>query len=944
MEKGQVRDKMRLLFKKLAEPNYVMSNYYADRFINMLRYDEHNDPDISYLRIIPFVPEELYDAIMCIDKPETDISVKVFIIRLLALSCKKEVNFTMFVCRKTDNSVQRLKDINSPNMHLSMKVAYMEMALTIVKHSSGISWLLETGIWKEILSLGNEKRTVFLVRQTYKFAAEFLWRLNDLRYLEAITEVIHFIIKPLVEGHYIQIESLTSDEEEERAKVLIPITHMLIAIISKDNRIVQPSILMEVMVKEIKIVWYLYCVLDKIHNEELLLLVSKSVFWLILSKCLLIKPMTPETEYGPDDFLELGATYFNTIHAFIQRRLATTVLDYCTDCAVIWSTVFGDKVIVVTDSVKKSHLKLNMLFMCLVPLVVFIKTSTCGRTATTTDYMYDYILNFINSSCEHTAKAAYALRNLMLELDTLPLILRGVKKLTYLKHHLSDEQANLVFQSLFYALKEYDPVDDYGEMKQDASAEDSQDRVFVMTYVLDIVLSLVKNHNINWHESLEVICLHSVVFNILKRTNLTCQFIVTALNLIAVTVKKFLPPNLSLLLETKPGSTMHDLGKLIYMKMHDMHWEIRDSALELLHVCTELSYIKFPPFQKQILENNLINVAATIAFNDFEPYVQVSALKCLGAASKVSALWEQLKMQYPNVQDQIVSILRESQEGIVRKEACNVLCDLYQNHKLAPTFKQSLYDHMVSASLCDFHWEVQLSALTFWKIVYKSLLTDQGMLDGEFPPVTFSRESRKIVNLNAAEIQRRLVKILNELSTIGCLTVLVKLLHDDTELEIMEYAHSISNELYDMLQKHKVPDLIKYIPGDAATVEELISQIKDEFDWHNEEMPEVSSNAASDNVIESILNADDINLLANIYEQHMSLRSEPPPNPPRPRIKLVRLASPYLFVNYLKTNDFQAIMDQKRKWNEGIRSFSSLLDDILGMYQVKNEVNALDCY
>lgn len=69
------------------------------------------------------------------------------------------------------------------------------------------------------------------------------------------------------------------------------------------------------------------------------------------------------------------------------------------------------------------------------------------------------------------------------------------------------------------------------------------------------------------------------------------QFVIASLNVIAMTVKKFLPPNLSLLLESKPGSSMDELGKLIYMKMHDLSWEVRDSALELLLVCTEISFV-----------------------------------------------------------------------------------------------------------------------------------------------------------------------------------------------------------------------------------------------------------------------------------------------------------------------------------------------------------------
>lgn len=282
----------------------------------------------------------------------------------------------------------------------------------------------------------------------------------------------------------------------------------------------------------------------------------------------------------------------------------------------------------------------------------------------------------------------------------------------------------------------------------------------------------------------------------------------------------------------------------------------------------------------------------------------------------------------------------------MRKEACNVLCDLFQNLKLTVTFKNTLYEHMVASALSDFHWEVQLSALKFWKIVLSSLLNDQGMLDGVFPPVTFSRHSRKIVTLNEAEIQRRLMKILDDLASVGFLTVLVKLLHDDTEPEIMESALGLSNELLDILNRYKVPERLKHIPGEPATVEELLGNVKQEHEkWTaSEDMEDVESTRASDNVIDGIVNADDINLLANIYERHMSLNSQECELPMKPKIKLLRFASPYLFVNFLKSSDFKEVIEQKRQWSDGIRSASSLLDDILGIYEVQNEVNSLDCY
>lgn len=297
------------------------------------------------------------------------------------------------------------------------------------------------------------------------------------------------------------------------------------------------------------------------------------------------------------------------------------------------------------------------------------------------------------------------------------------------------------------------------------------------------------------------------------------------------------------------------------------------------------------------------------------------------------------------MQEHLLSILRNNQEGIARKEACNVLCYFYQNLKLSTTFKQTLYEHMVSSALADFHWEVQLSALKFWRMVIHSLLSDQGMLDGTFPPVTFSRESRKIVTLTETEIQKRLIRILDELSSIGCLTVLVNLLHEDTEVDIMENALNISLELLNILNKYKVPNLLEPVKNDVISIDELLNNIVEEKAEHQaEDITEPETSPKSDNVIEEILNSDDINLLANIYERHMNLQGDKTISTNKPRIKLLKLASPYFFVNHLKGTDLKAVVEQKKTWKIGIKSVSSLLDDVLGIYEINDEINSMDCY
>ncbi|VVC86569.1 unnamed protein product [Leptidea sinapis] len=919
----EIVNKIKLMFAKIAEADYVMNNYYVENLFTKLSND---DPALTDLLLEALNSKNTYHS-----------TVKVFLVKLLAFLSQSEINFTKINTKIGCDLTEAFNQINATEINPSLRVAYMEVALALLQHNSGVHWLLESGAWRNILTLCYEKRTVFTLRQTYRYVSLFVWKLKDLDNDAGVKSVLEFILRPMSETDLIRKETISSEEEDEICKTFEPMLQMLLSVISNEEQIRSPNCIVHYLLNEFKVMTYLYVILDRLRREDIWIMTTKLLFWLVISKIFLIKPMTPHTKYEKEDLMEVIVTYFNTINKIIQRRYVTLVFDYSNACNLIWGRVWVDQTLEplvcnYNDKVRKRQLHMQLLTINLVPCLVFV---TIGRKSPMSggsiDRVNEFILELMQLSCEHTARTVYALRDLMHQLDIPSVTLQSVRRLTCLKNHLNNEQANLVFQTMFYVLKEFDPIDEYGETKPGQTYEDDHDRFSVLAYVMDTLLYLVNNYNINWHDTVEVVCLHTVVCNILKKPNLTC--------------KKFLHPNLSLLLDTKPGSSLHVIGKLMYLKMHDLNWEIRDSALELLLVCTEISFIsKYGVGRltriKQILSNNLINVAMSMALNDHEYYVRVSALRCVGAASKVAALWVQLQAEYPNVQDLLISILRNNQEGIVRKEACNVLCDIYQNIKHPPSQQSVLYEHLVAASLDDFHWEVQLSALKFWKCVIQSFLREQGMLDGKFPRVTFSKESRKIVTLTDKELQKRLTKTLDELASIGCLTVLVKLLHDDSELEVMDLALSISTELFNTLETYKVPGSLRPNEQDPASIDELFKQKNQ--DQMELDRCKVESIGDPENIIEGILGSDDMSLLADMYQKHMNIENVEAGT--EVNKKIFKIASPYIFVTFMRQNDFKRVIEQKRNWRDGIRSVSSLLDDILGIYEVNSEANDLDCY
>lgn len=147
----------------------------------------------------------------------------------------------------------------------------------------------------------------------------------------------------------------------------------------------------------------------------------------------------------------------------------------------------------------------------------------------------------------------------------------------------------------------------------------------------------------------------------------------------------------------------------------------------------------------------------------------------------------------------------------VRSEVATLLCRIYEHQTIPPTDLFIFYDVMSYAATEDPHAEVKIRSLHFWRKVIENKLTSQGMLDGEFPHVIFSKERRKIIVLNYSEIVKRLFKVLDDLSEDGCLAVLALALEENHEA-VMNM--NSMNTFIQMLKQYKIA---KSIDSDCET-------------------------------------------------------------------------------------------------------------------------------
>lgn len=145
----------------------------------------------------------------------------------------------------------------------------------------------------------------------------------------------------------------------------------------------------------------------------------------------------------------------------------------------------------------------------------------------------------------------------------------------------------------------------------------------------------------------------------------------------------------------------------------------------------------------------------------------------------------------------------EDIHDVVRQEVATLLAIIFDHHNLPLEIRLKLYDTMSYTVTEDVNPTSRKNALQFWKNVMKRQLSVEGMIDGVFPEVTFSKDSKRIVVLNQCEVKKRLIKVLEKLSETGCLAVL-KAASEDFDTEVCKTVKGIVTELDGLLKKNHV--------------------------------------------------------------------------------------------------------------------------------------------
>lgn len=301
----------------------------------------------------------------------------------------------------------------------------------------------------------------------------------------------------------------------------------------------------------------------------------------------------------------------------------------------------------------------------------------------------------------------------------------------------------------------------------------------------------------------------------------------------------------------------------------------------------------------------------------------------------------------------MIQITNNEYEGVVRTQAVSLITTIYENQKVPSNQLESIYEVLAVAAIHDLFWEVKVKAIEFWHCVIKRQLQYQGVIDGTFPSVTFSKENKKIVTLTQKEITLRLSKVLLKLSSFGCLGVLLASLDDQDDIIVVRKGVEVIKSITEFLDKYNYWEELKETPNKipparvAKPTEEKPPTNENDLDSKMNIADAIASN--SDDVIQSIVSSQDINLLSEAYENHMSVDARPPTQDQcikennDQHFQSFRVITPEIFLDKMKTTNLTELLQNRTRWMAQTESFSSLLNDMSYSLQAEHTLDA-DCY
>ncbi|XP_018332875.1 uncharacterized protein LOC108742240 isoform X2 [Agrilus planipennis] len=921
--------KLKALLEKLLESQLQLKD---DRNINiLLSYLSELGEALLNLPILVEWVQKAVEYWESLNNPALPVVLS-FTFNLTALLVKCEYRFYLF---SSKDYILRLCNILKSTVPLppSNKLAYIKLLISLTSHKPGLNWLITSQFWKDGVNFCFTSETVYVQKEAYTFVYCLLKNSTeacDHFCSIVIKQILSQLIKPSNQNLNC-INDLSA--VQEIIHILKLVTFILQSFIKDKTFTPQRLKLPAIFIKDIN--------LEQIICNLMLTLREPEFYHELASLMLVLNHLSLIIENQIDSIptTELRKLYVKNLQLLTDHMNTCSVdqfLVMCHNGELYWNVLRPH--LPKLDDIKANKCDMSMLYLIIhsVPLYSLAITSCSKSIIEEEDEIKElFYEEVIASMCESTLRTVYKIRDKCIK-DEDQLFYICYKCLLNVERcqiFYDKPEATSIFRCVCHSYKDIivSLKDKSGLVSKFMNREN-----FLCT-IMNVITKFVTNFDITWTDAFEIVCLIDACLDYLNFMNWSPKIALGSLKMLRILISKGMTPSMVLLSDQAYETPLATVPVILYNKLHDPNWEIRDTSLEVLHTLAIIAQDKFPSFQNIIMSSNVTSLLIIICTGDGESYVRASALKCLQELAKIQQIWTKILVN-ENLPNKVVEIFENETEAIVRSEAATLMEVIYHYHTIQSELLHQVYTVMYYAATMDLHWEVQVKALGFWQTLIFKQLVNQGMIDGTFPSVTFSKENRKIVTLTEKEIQSRLIKVLHYLSKCGCLAVLLNAMHESSDLAVNKKAVKVTKKLLEVLRNHSI------IPSSTIKCDSPSSPVcslnNDIFEVKlNSPTSFANCSLLSDNVINQIVSSHDSSLLSNVYvcDSSKALTSS---NVVKQEIKVV---PPFEFLEFTK-RDLDLLIVERQQWLNKLNDLTSLLDDMLKNYGDFNYVNEMDCY
>lgn len=748
-------------------------------------------------------------------------STVAFVIKLIASVVEKEERFEK-ICEDKKLSCQILISLDSIRQDSTLYSAALTWMAALVKHQTGVDWILSNGLWEKLLLPCLSCSSIFVQRQGVETITKLLIALKDKKEFDAVIQDIMLVGSKLCE-----VINRTPDHEEQEQL--------------RQGCKFLTSIIQQLYVQTLGVEPF-YSKMNNVDNinEKMIRILTKHKNLsadqsLAVCDVIIINSLHKFCEslmdYGileqfmldslAEDFLTMAKLMLSKDEADILLRASVKIHVY-------WRAMVDNlKENKNIDLAYKNNFMLMITYLQLTSIVTLYKkslvkmlndsdTPKCMEKLMKWDLEIKGNISFRGErkkQMEEVFEELYGKCKLNVGLGIrLPVVV--LNSITSIIASLNESFGVWFFQSaMFLLLSQNEPT---AAIRSSAQLQKS---------VIDAIRILVEHFRIDWRKTYVSVCAMKELLNMIQIQGITTQVKLVILAAVRVCIDGFLAPVMSMLMDSDSSveNSVETLGKMLPQLICDLEWEVRDSAIEVLLTCMSYSKDKYPSFVTWMLRYKL-NECLLSALRDVEGYVRASAINVLAKIVVIDKIWFELCKE--NLPHRALAMVLHEEDTSVRRAALTLCEALFIAQRYSVEEVNELLVPVIQAASEDSDHEVRLMALCFICLHVDQCLTKAGRVDGEFPPVIFSKG--KIVKLDKNEIALRVLQTFEWFCECGYFYVLWNLINDPSQ-SVSKKAYECLSSCNELVHEYELQERVNDRIGDIDEACREKKLLKDPF-------------------------------------------------------------------------------------------------------------------